>query len=64
VRALVRDGARTLEDLAQSCRAGSDCGKCHERLLWLIEDEIERTDLGHAGRSGGEDAMPPRGDES
>ena len=38
-RAYIRDGAHTLEALAEISKAGSDCGGCKARLQRLIAEE-------------------------
>ena len=37
VRGAVAEGAATLAELADSCRAGQDCGDCHGVLLEMLE---------------------------
>jgi len=32
----VKNGATTLEELAQKCSAGIGCGSCHEQILEII----------------------------
>jgi bacterioferritin-associated ferredoxin len=36
IKAAVATGDRTVEDLALSCGAGSDCGGCHRALAELL----------------------------
>ena len=36
IKAAVDAGDRTVEDLATSCGAGTDCGGCHEALAELL----------------------------
>jgi bacterioferritin-associated ferredoxin len=36
VKAAVAAGDRTVEDLAVSCGAGTDCGGCHRALAQLL----------------------------
>jgi len=33
----VKSGANTLEQIAQKCRAGINCGSCHEQIVKIIE---------------------------
>jgi bacterioferritin-associated ferredoxin len=40
VRATIRQGARTLDDVVAACRAASDCGACQDAVLDLL-GEIE-----------------------
>ncbi|MEV6343254.1 (2Fe-2S)-binding protein [Actinoplanes sp. NPDC051851] len=39
VRAVIRDGARTEEEVGDACGAGTGCGSCLDRICELIEDE-------------------------
>jgi bacterioferritin-associated ferredoxin len=36
VRAAVKAGDRTIEELGRTCGAGTDCGGCHEVLAELL----------------------------
>jgi bacterioferritin-associated ferredoxin len=36
IRTAVAGGAASLDDLADSCRAGQDCGECHGLLLEML----------------------------
>lgn len=36
VRACARAGARSLEDVAEACAAGTGCGSCHERVHTIL----------------------------
>jgi bacterioferritin-associated ferredoxin len=36
VRAAIRQGAATLDDIAAACAAGADCGGCHVSLLDML----------------------------
>ena len=36
VEAACADGAETLDDLANACGAGTDCGSCHEQLAEIL----------------------------
>jgi bacterioferritin-associated ferredoxin len=38
VRATIRGGACTLDEVAAACRAGSDCGACQEAVLDLLAE--------------------------
>jgi bacterioferritin-associated ferredoxin len=39
--ALRRCGARTVEDVANACKAGSDCGTCVGQIIDLLAAEPE-----------------------
>ena len=34
----IDDGATTVEAVTRACRAGGDCGACHQTIEDLIED--------------------------
>jgi len=36
VRASIRDGARTVDDVGDACGAGTGCGTCHDRIGLLL----------------------------
>ena len=36
VRTAIEQGARSLEQVSKSCRAGGDCGACHDDIEDLI----------------------------
>jgi bacterioferritin-associated ferredoxin len=36
VRAAIHRGAATLDDVADACQAGSDCGACQDMVLELL----------------------------
>ena len=38
VRATIRGGACTLDEVVTACRAGSDCGACQEAVLDLLAE--------------------------
>ena len=38
VRAAIAAGATTIEDIGARCRAGSQCGGCHELLERLLAE--------------------------
>lgn len=38
VRATIRGGAATLDEVVSACRAGADCGACQEALLDLLDE--------------------------
>ncbi len=42
VRRVIRLGARTLEDIAQGCEAGTGCGSCRAGLAILLDEELRR----------------------
>jgi bacterioferritin-associated ferredoxin len=39
IREAVRDGARTLRQVARACDAGARCGGCRPAIAELIDDE-------------------------
>jgi bacterioferritin-associated ferredoxin len=41
-RAVIDAGAATLDDVAEECAAGADCGACQEMLLELLANARER----------------------
>ena len=38
VERAIDDGATTREEVTQACRAGGDCGACHQTIEDMIED--------------------------
>ncbi|MFN8549361.1 MAG: (2Fe-2S)-binding protein [Candidatus Eisenbacteria bacterium] len=40
VRSLIREGARTLSDVARATGAGTDCGACRETIAALLREEL------------------------
>ena len=40
IRAVVRSGATTVDEVAEACGAGSDCGSCQESIAELIDDAL------------------------
>ena len=38
VRATIRGGAATLDEVVAACRAGADCGACQDALLDLLDE--------------------------
>lgn len=40
VRQAVREGAGTVAEVGISCRAGTECGGCHETIAQLIAEEM------------------------
>lgn len=42
VESCIRDGARSVDDVAEMCGAGSGCGGCHED----IRERLDRAGLG------------------
>ena len=38
VRATIRQGAATLEEVVAACRAASDCGACQDAVLDLLAE--------------------------
>ena len=37
VNAAISSGARCIEDVTESCRAGGGCGSCHDTLQALLD---------------------------
>ncbi len=37
IDAVIDDGARTVEEIGQRCRAGTGCGMCHDELRERLE---------------------------
>jgi bacterioferritin-associated ferredoxin len=50
VEAAIASGATTREAVTRLCRAGGDCGACHEMIEDKIEDHLE--DCAAAGGNG------------
>ena len=42
VRATIRSGAATLDEVAAACRAGADCGACQDAVLDLLAEASHR----------------------
>ena len=42
VRATIRGGAATLDDVVAACRAGADCGACQDAVLDLLDEACRR----------------------
>lgn len=42
VRATIRSGAATLDDVAAACGAGADCGACQDAVLDLLAEASRR----------------------
>ena len=42
VRATIRNGAATLDEVAAACRAGADCGACQDAVLDLLAEASRR----------------------
>ena len=42
VRATIRGGAATLDDVLAACRAGADCGACQDAVLDLLAEAGRR----------------------
>jgi bacterioferritin-associated ferredoxin len=38
VEKTIDEGASTVEEVTRSCRAGGDCGACHQMIEDMIED--------------------------
>ena len=41
IRAAVRAGAASVEDVSAACGAGSDCGGCLDAIAELVDEELE-----------------------
>lgn len=68
LRALARQGARTLEDVARETHAGSDCGACKGQIQAILDEEyaarVESASSAPAGPGHGRSASggnAPRG---
>ena len=46
---VIRRGARTVEQVADECRAGTSCGRCRESLEHLLDD-VHRANGGNHDR--------------
>jgi bacterioferritin-associated ferredoxin len=42
VRATIRGGAATLDEVVAACRAGADCGACQDAVLDLLAEAGRR----------------------
>jgi bacterioferritin-associated ferredoxin len=42
VKQVIDQGASTPEEVERRCRAGGDCGACHETICNMIEDQHGR----------------------
>jgi bacterioferritin-associated ferredoxin len=38
VKTVIEDGAVTVAEVTEACRAGGDCGACHQMIEDMIED--------------------------
>jgi len=45
IRAAVREGAATRDEVARACSAGVCCGGCHPAIQAIIESELARAPL-------------------
>jgi len=41
VRAAIRGGARSREEVTDACQAGGDCGSCHHMIEEMVEEHEE-----------------------
>lgn len=41
VRATIAAGAHTRQAVTRACKAGGDCGACHQMIEDMIEDHLE-----------------------
>lgn len=39
---MIRQGARTLEDIAHRCDAGTGCGSCRAGIAIVLDEEAQR----------------------
>lgn len=39
----IADGARTVDDVTDRCRAGGGCQGCHRLLQQLLDEALDRT---------------------
>jgi bacterioferritin-associated ferredoxin len=44
IRAAIRDGASTVEEVGAACRAGTGCGACHETIGELLSERSSCSD--------------------
>jgi bacterioferritin-associated ferredoxin len=42
VRRVIRQGARTVEDIAARCDAGTGCGSCRAGIAIVLDEELRR----------------------
>jgi bacterioferritin-associated ferredoxin len=42
VRRVIRQGARTVEDIASRCDAGTGCGSCRAGIAIVLDEELRR----------------------
>ncbi|ONI84587.1 (2Fe-2S)-binding protein [Saccharothrix sp. ALI-22-I] len=40
VRACIRNGARTVEEIGERCQAGTGCGTCLDHLDGMLEQDL------------------------
>jgi bacterioferritin-associated ferredoxin len=59
VDATIAGGATTREAVTRACRAGGDCGACHQMIEDKIEDHLEAQAL-RAGAAPRPASCPPR----
>lgn len=43
IRAAIEEGARTVDDLAHACEAGTGCGGCAPHLEEMLDEAYART---------------------
>lgn len=46
VRRVIRQGARSVDDIAARCEAGTGCGSCRGTIKTLLEEEAGRRRAG------------------
>lgn len=51
VRAAIRDGAATVDEVGEACGAGTDCGSCQELIEDLIQEEASGVTHVHGPRT-------------
>jgi bacterioferritin-associated ferredoxin len=48
IRTAIDEGARSIEQVASACRAGTGCGACHETIAEMIDDRTACSDCPRA----------------
>jgi bacterioferritin-associated ferredoxin len=57
IRRLIRDGARTVEEITQHCGAGQTCPPCQSEIAKMLKLNVE---VEHAHETRGRAARPRR----
>lgn len=42
IRRVIRQGARTVEDIGERCEAGTGCGSCRAGIAIVLDEELRR----------------------